>query len=74
MPPKVYFGFVRAKSNCGQTKYAVAGQKATDVATQAAPRDKLVLLLEQGCALRAAGKIDESNKALDEADRLERSQ
>jgi hypothetical protein len=51
-------------------QYAAAADRATDVATQASARDKLVLLLEQGCTLRAAGRIDESNKALNDADRL----
>jgi hypothetical protein len=50
--------------------YDIAGDKATKVAGEAEKRDKLVLLLEEGAALRAAGKLDRSTKVFDEADKL----
>jgi hypothetical protein len=50
--------------------YDVAADKAVKVTAESNERDRLVLLLEEGTALRAAGKLDASNRAFDQADKL----
>jgi hypothetical protein len=53
-----------------QGQFATASEEVTRIAKSISTQDKVLVDLEAGAILRAAGKISESNASLDDADKM----